>query len=117
MLRNALGEDSESSPTNWIEQAIGRHKHVLYLNTPPGASASTTLLETEFWNPNISAVYNLGPGELCGLPETSPAIDVETGQVNAPGAEANDYAVVSKGFLFPLLLQLAGLLADDLDPH
>jgi hypothetical protein len=59
------------------------------------------LLETEFWNPNISAVYNLGPGELCGLPETSPAIDVETGQINASGAEAHDYAVASKGFLFP----------------
>jgi len=96
ITRAAAGPDA-----SWIEQAIGRGKHVLYLNTPPGASASMTLLETEFWNRNVSAVYNLGPGEICNLPETSPAIDVDTGQIKAPGAKANVYAVASKRFLFP----------------
>jgi hypothetical protein len=84
--RHAAGPDP-----SWVEQAIGRKKRVLYLNTPPGASV--TLLETEFWNRNVSAIYNLGPGEICALPETSAAIDVDTGKINPPAAKGADYAI------------------------
>jgi hypothetical protein len=72
---------------------------VLYLNTPPGASV--TLLETEFWNRNVSAIYDLGPGEICNLPETSSAIEVDTGQVDPPAAKGVDYAVIDRRAVFP----------------
>ncbi|MDP9307831.1 MAG: hypothetical protein M3P15_05935 [Actinomycetota bacterium] len=84
---------------SWIEKAIGRNKRVLYLNTPPGNSV--TLLETEFWNRNVSAIYNLGPGEICSLPETSAAIAVATGRVDPPASNGADYAVVDRQSLFP----------------
>jgi hypothetical protein len=92
--RHSAGPDP-----SWVEKAIGRSKHVLYLNTPPGASV--TLLETEFWNRNVSAVYNLGPGEICGLRETSSAIDVDTGRIEPPAGKGDDYAIVDKGTVFP----------------
>jgi hypothetical protein len=92
--RHAAGPDA-----SWVERAIGQDKHALYLNTPPGASV--TLLETEFWNRNVSAVYNLGPGEICNLPETSSTIDVDTGQVDPPAAKRADYAIVDRLAVFP----------------
>lgn len=92
--RHAAGPDP-----SWVEKAIGRNKRVLYLNTPPGASV--TLLETEFWNRNVSAIYNLGPGEICALPETTAAINVETGQVDPPAAPGADYAIADSRSLFP----------------
>ena len=85
--RQAAGPDA-----SWVEKAIGRNKRVLYLNTPPGSSV--TLLETEFWNRSVSAVYNLGPGEICALPERSAAIEVDNGQVDPPAASGTDYAIV-----------------------
>jgi hypothetical protein len=92
--RHSAGPDP-----SWVEKAIGRNKPVLYLNTPPGASV--TLLETEFWNRNVSTIYDLGPGEICNLPETSSAIEVETGQVGPPAAKGVDYAVVDRRAVFP----------------
>jgi hypothetical protein len=92
--RHSAGPD----PT-WVEKAIGRNRPVLYLNTPPGASV--TLLETEFWNRNVSAIYDLGPGEICNLPETSSAIEVDTGQVDPPAAKGVDYAVIDRRAVFP----------------
>jgi hypothetical protein len=82
---------SSGPDPSWVEKAVGRDRSVVYLNTPPGNS--TTLLETEFWNPNVSAVYNFGPGEICALPETTAAIDVDTGKVVPPAAKGTDYAI------------------------
>jgi hypothetical protein len=86
ITREAAGADP-----SWVENAIGRKPSAVYLNTPPGSS--TTLLETEFWNRNVSGVYNLGPGEICGLSETATKIDVATGKVNPPVAKRTDYAI------------------------
>jgi hypothetical protein len=82
---------SSGPDPSWVAKAVGRGRRVVYLNTPPGNS--TTLLETEFWNPNVSSIYNLGPGEICGLPETTAAIDVDTGKVVPPAARGTDYAI------------------------
>jgi len=92
--RHAAGPDA-----SWVEKAIGRSKRVLYLNTPPGASV--TLLETEFWNRNVSGIYNLGPGEICNLPETSSTINVDTGRVDPPAAQGADYAIADSRSAFP----------------
>ena len=91
--RHSAGPDP-----SWVEKAIGRNRSVLYLNTPPGASV--TLLETEFWNRNVSTIYDLGPGEICSLRETSAAIDVDTGRVDPPASNGADYAIVDKQSLF-----------------
>jgi hypothetical protein len=90
ITRQAAGADP-----SWVENAIGRKPSAVYLNTPPGSS--TTLLETEFWNRNVSGVYNLGPGEICGLPETATKIDVATGMVSPPVAKGTDYAIDARG--------------------
>jgi hypothetical protein len=95
---SASTRQSAGPNPSWVEQEIGRSKDVLYLNAPPGASV--TLLETEFWNRNIFAIYNLGPGEICALPETSASIDVNTGRVNPPAARGADYAVVDRRIPF-----------------
>lgn len=92
--RQAAGPDA-----SWVERAIGRDKDVLYLNTPPGASV--TLLETEFWNRNVSAVYDLGPSEICALPETRATINVDTGQVESSAGKGADYAIVDRRVPFP----------------
>jgi hypothetical protein len=92
--RHAAGPDP-----SWVEKAVGRSKRVLYLNTPPGASV--TLLETEFWNRNVSAIYNLGPGEICNLPETSSTINVDTGSIDPPPARGVDYAIADSRSRFP----------------
>jgi hypothetical protein len=91
---SASTRQSAGPNPSWVEQEIGRNKDVLYLNAPPGASV--TLLETEFWNRNVSAIYNLGPGEICALPETSASIAVDTGRINPPAARGADYAVVDR---------------------
>jgi Dolichyl-phosphate-mannose-protein mannosyltransferase len=92
--RSAAGADP-----SWVEKAIGRGKPVLYMNTPPGAPV--TLLETEFWNRNVSAVYDLGPGEICTLPETRTTIDVATGRVEPLASKGIDYAIVDRRVPFP----------------
>jgi hypothetical protein len=90
IARRAAGADP-----SWVENAIGKKPSAVYLNTPPGSS--TTLLETEFWNRNVSGVYNLGPGEICGLPEATTSIDVATGKVNPPVAKGTEYAIDARG--------------------
>jgi len=92
--RHAAGPDP-----SWVEKAVGRSKRVLYLNTPPGASV--TLLETEFWNRNVSDIYNLGPGEICNLAETSSTINVDTGRVDPPPPRGIDYAIADSRSRFP----------------
>jgi hypothetical protein len=99
--RHAAGPDP-----SWVEQAVGRNRRVVYLNTPPGAS--DTLLETEFWNRNVSAIYNLGPGEICSLPETPAVISVDTGRVAPPPAQGADYAIADRRSLFPGRLVAGG---------
>jgi hypothetical protein len=99
--RHAAGPDP-----SWVERALGRRKHVIYLNTPPGAS--DTLLETEFWNRNVTSIYDLGPGEICSLPETSTSVNVDTGRVNPPSQGAG-YAVTDRRSPFPgRLIALGG---------
>jgi hypothetical protein len=92
---SASTRQSSGPVPSWVERAIGRNRDAVYLNTPPGNS--TTLLETEFWNRNVSAIYNLGPGEICELPETTAAIDVDTGKVIPPAATGTDYAIDAPG--------------------
>jgi hypothetical protein len=88
---SVITREAAGSDPSWVENAIGRKPTAVYLNTPPGSS--TTLLETEFWNRNVSGVYNLGPGEICGLSETATKIDIATGKVNPPIAKRTDYAI------------------------
>lgn len=90
---------------SWVEKAIGRNRRAVYLNTPPGNSP--TLLETEFWNPNVSAIYNLGPGEICGLAETTATIDVDTAKVSPP-TKGIDYAIDSPGSAAGTLVAAGG---------
>jgi hypothetical protein len=92
---SASTRQSAGPDPSWAEKAVGRNHKVVYLNTPPGSS--TPLLETEFWNRNVSAIYDLGPGEICGLPETTATIDVATGKVIPPAAKGTDYAIDVRG--------------------
>jgi hypothetical protein len=101
ITRQAAGADP-----SWVENAIGTKPSAVYLNTPPGSS--TTLLQTEFWNRNVSGVYNLGPGEICELPETATAIDIATGKVNPPVANGTDYAIDTRGASPGALLATGG---------
>jgi hypothetical protein len=101
LTRQAAGADP-----SWVERAIGRNQSAIYLNTPPGSA--TTLLETEFWNRNVTRVYNLGPGELCPLPETTTAIDVSTGDISPSPAKNTDYAVDSRGASRGTLVAVGG---------
>ena len=54
--RNLEGRAVAGSDPSWVEHAVGRNKPVVYVNTPElGPDASVLLLQTEFWNPNVSS--------------------------------------------------------------
>jgi len=91
-IRPAAGSDA-----SWIVRAVGRGERVLYVNTPAlGSAPSTVLLETEFWNPNITGVYSVGASELCELPETPTSIDTATGRIVPPIPPGVTHAVVDR---------------------
>jgi hypothetical protein len=94
--RAAAGDDA-----SWVVRAAGRGNKVIYVNTPtPGVSPSTVLLETEFWNPNVVGVYNVGAGEICPLPATAAATNVATGRIEPPIPQNVDYGVFSRDVPF-----------------
>jgi len=67
------------------------------MNTPElGSSSSVLLLQTEFWNPNISRVYSVGATELCELPETPTTLDTETGRIEPSLPAGVRYALVNR---------------------
>jgi hypothetical protein len=82
---------------SWVVRAIGRDKPVVYVNTPdPGSGSTVLLLQTEFWNPNVSRVYGVGGTELCELPETSTTVDTATGRIAPPVPDGVHYAVIDR---------------------
>ena len=74
--RNVEGRAIAGSDPSWVEHAVGRDEPVVYVNTPElGSDASVLLLQTEFWNPNVSHVYSVGASDICQLPETPTTLD------------------------------------------
>jgi len=74
-----LGRDS-----SWIEDALGRNRPVTLLYTDGGADkyvTSQTLMQAEFWNRNVTSVANIGPREICPLPERDGRLDGKTGRI------------------------------------
>jgi hypothetical protein len=102
--RAAAGDDA-----TWVLRAAGRGNKVIYVNTPTrGVSPSTVLLETEFWNPNVVGVYNVGAVQICPLPATTAATNVATGRIEPPIPENVDYGVFSRNVPFAGRLVAAG---------
>jgi hypothetical protein len=96
-LRNSAGRAVAGSDPSWVEHAVGRDEPVLYVNTPElGSDASVLLLQTEFWNPNVSRVYSVGASEVCGLPETPTTLDTATGRIAPRVPDGTRYAIVSR---------------------
>jgi hypothetical protein len=105
-LGNAAGPDP-----SWIEHAIGRGSEAAFLYRP-GANAevwqsSETMLLTQFWNPNVQTVYNLGTPELCQLPENSATIQRTTGRISGTWNRAFPRYVVASRDLLPVGKRLA----------
>jgi hypothetical protein len=94
----ALGNASGQNPS-WVENAIGRGSEAAFLYRPgPNAEvwqSTTAVLLTQFWNPNVRTVYNLGTPELCSLPETSVEIDRPSGRISGTGSKAFPRYVVA----------------------
>jgi Dolichyl-phosphate-mannose-protein mannosyltransferase len=102
--RAAVGADE-----SWVVRAVGRDNKVIYVNTPTrGVSPSTVLLETEFWNPNVVGVYNVGAAEICPLPATTATTNVATGRIEPPVPQSVDYGVVDGTVPFGGRLVAAG---------
>jgi hypothetical protein len=93
-----LGRDS-----SWIEQAVGRNRPVTVLYTGANADfvASQTLMQTEFWNRNVTAVANIGPKELCPLPEKDGRLNRSSGKIKPVAGQHGLFApiVVTSGAL------------------
>jgi hypothetical protein len=91
------GRQVAGGDPSWIVRAIGRDEPVVYVNTPdPGSGSTVLLLQTEFWNPNVSRVYSVGGTELCELPETPTAVDTATGRVAPSVPDGVHYAVIDR---------------------
>jgi Dolichyl-phosphate-mannose-protein mannosyltransferase len=102
--RAAAGDDA-----GWVVHAAGRSNKVIYVNTPTrGVSPSTVLLGTEFWNPNVVGVYNVGASQICPLPATTAAANVATGRIEPPLPQDIDYGVFSRNVPFAGRLVAAG---------
>jgi hypothetical protein len=85
------------SDASWVVRAIGRDRRAVYVNTPTaGSGPSDVLLETEFWNPNLTGVYGVGGGEICPLPETPTVTHTATGVIAPPLPEGVDHAIVDR---------------------
>jgi hypothetical protein len=74
-----LGRDS-----SWIEHDLGRDRPVTFLYSEAGigkVAATRILVQAEFWNRNLRGVTNLGPSELCPLPEKGTRVNLGTGSI------------------------------------
>jgi hypothetical protein len=80
-----LGRDS-----SWIEHDLGRDRPVTFLYSEAGipkVTATRILVQTEFWNRNVRWVTNMGPSELCPLPEKDARVDLGTGSIRPATVE------------------------------
>jgi hypothetical protein len=102
--RSAAGSDP-----SWAVDAVGRGSRALYVNTPTrGPAPSNVLLQTEFWNPNVVAIYSVSAREICPLPEIATTMAVATGRIE-PGVPQNvDYAIADRTVPFAGRLVAAG---------
>jgi hypothetical protein len=91
------GRAVAGSDPSWVVRAVGQDEPVAYMNTPElGSSSSVLLLQTEFWNPNVSRVYSVGATELCELPETPTTLDTATGRIEPSLPAGVRYALVNR---------------------
>ncbi len=99
--RNDEGRAVAGSDPSWVEHAVGRDEPVVYVNTPElGSDASVLLLQTEFWNPNVSHVYSVGASDICQLPETPTTLDTGSGRIAPPVPDGVRYALVGRNVPF-----------------
>jgi hypothetical protein len=99
--RNDEGRAVAGNDPSWVEHAVGRDEPVVYVNTPElGSDASVLLLQTEFWNPNVSHVYSVGASDICQLPETSTTLDTASGRIAPPVPDGVRYALVGRNVPF-----------------
>jgi hypothetical protein len=77
------------SEASWIDAKLSPDDEAAFFFTPMGDvwESSTLMLQAEFWNERIAAIYNLGIPELCPLPERSAAIDLSSGRIVAKASE------------------------------
>ena len=107
------GRAVAGSDPSWVVRAVGRDEPVVYMNTPElGSSSSVLLLQTEFWNPNVSRVYSVGATELCALPETPTTLDTATGRIEPPLPDGVRYALVNRSVPFGGKLVALGSSSD-----
>jgi hypothetical protein len=70
---------------SWVEDRIGSETEAAFLYRPGTdtdvGQSSASMLQTQFWNPNLRTVYNLGVPEICPLPERSAGIDPASGRI------------------------------------
>jgi hypothetical protein len=85
-VRSAAG----TNPT-WVDDAIASGDEAVFFFSPMGDvwESSTFMLQAEFWNERIDAVYNHGTAELCPLPERNAAIEPDGGRLLAAASEAD----------------------------
>jgi hypothetical protein len=74
----------------WVDDAVNEGDEAVFVFSPMGDvwESSTLMLQAEFWNERIDAVYNHGTAELCPLPERNAAIEPEGGRLLAAATEA-----------------------------
>jgi hypothetical protein len=99
--RNDEGRAVAGNDPSWVEHAVGRDEPVVYVNTPElGSDASVLLLQTEFWNPNVSHVYSVGASDICELPETPTTLDTASGRIAPRVPDGVRYALVGRNVPF-----------------
>jgi hypothetical protein len=107
--RAAAGSDA-----SWVVRAAGRGRKAVYVNTPTaGVAPSNVLLETEFWNPNVTSVYSVGATEICQLYETPTTTNVDSGRLSPPVPDGIDLAIVPREVPFSGRLVAEGGPSDE----
>jgi hypothetical protein len=70
---------------SWVEERVGSETEAAFLYRPGTdtdvTQSSASMLQTQFWNPSLRTVYNLGVPEICPLPERMARIDLASGQI------------------------------------
>ncbi len=70
---------------SWVQDTIGSETEAAFLYRPGTDTdverSSASMLQTQFWNPNLRTVYNLGVPEICPLPERTAGIDPASGRI------------------------------------
>ena len=82
---NSRGWANSTGPVrSWIDERIGSSlgaASYVYVPNPSAFTSSTVLVNTQFWNRSIGAVYTLGASELCPMPLGTLRVDEQTGDL------------------------------------